>query len=51
MFNIGGGTFDDKDLFGVSDGGEYTPDKGRIGGLYQVLLLFLKSVFQLDLGL
>ncbi|XP_039505446.1 CD99 molecule isoform X2 [Pimephales promelas] len=28
----GGGTFDDKDLFGVSDGGEYTPDKGRIGG-------------------
>ncbi|KAK9981104.1 hypothetical protein ABG768_000671 [Culter alburnus] len=28
----GGGTFNDKDLFDVNAGGEYVPDKGRIGG-------------------
>ncbi|XP_048052911.1 CD99 molecule isoform X1 [Megalobrama amblycephala] len=28
----GGGSFDDKDLFDVNAGGEYVPDKGRIGG-------------------
>ncbi|XP_067258844.1 CD99 molecule isoform X2 [Chanodichthys erythropterus] len=28
----GGGNFDDKDLYDVNAGGEYVPDKGRIGG-------------------
>uniref|UniRef100_A0A673J6P9 CD99 antigen-like n=1 Tax=Sinocyclocheilus rhinocerous TaxID=307959 RepID=A0A673J6P9_9TELE len=28
----GGGTFDDKDLFDVNEGGEYKPDGGRSGG-------------------
>uniref|UniRef100_A0A8C1WAV3 CD99 molecule n=1 Tax=Cyprinus carpio TaxID=7962 RepID=A0A8C1WAV3_CYPCA len=28
----GGGSFDDKDLFEVNEGGEYKPDGGRSGG-------------------